>query len=166
MSEYEPAIGLEVHVQLRTRTKLFCADLNEFGAPPNTLVCPICLGLPGALPVTNSHAVTLAVRAAVGLGCTVHEVSTFERKNYAYPDLPKGYQITQYRQPLATGGHLDVPRRVALARRALPLQTPQCTPCGSGACTSKRMRAGSCTTVSLARPPWTTTGQAYPCWRS
>jgi aspartyl-tRNA(Asn)/glutamyl-tRNA(Gln) amidotransferase subunit B len=114
MSEYEPAIGLEVHVQLRTRTKLFCGDLNEFGAPPNTLVCPVCLGLPGALPVTNSHAVTLAVRAAVGLGCTVHELSTFERKNYSYPDLPKGYQITQYRQPLATGGHLDVPRRGAL----------------------------------------------------
>jgi aspartyl-tRNA(Asn)/glutamyl-tRNA(Gln) amidotransferase subunit B len=115
VSGYEPVIGLEVHVQLRTRTKLFCADLNEFGAAPNTLVCPVCLGLPGALPVTNSHAVMLAIRAAVGLGCTVHGVSTFERKNYFYPDLPKGYQITQYRQPLATGGQLDVPCRAGPA---------------------------------------------------
>jgi aspartyl-tRNA(Asn)/glutamyl-tRNA(Gln) amidotransferase subunit B len=109
MTGYESDIGLEVHVQLRTRTKLFCADANAFGAPPNTLVCAVCLGLPGALPVTNGLAVELAVRAAVGLGCTVHEVSRFARKNYFYPDLPKGYQVTQYEQPLATGGCLAVP---------------------------------------------------------
>jgi aspartyl-tRNA(Asn)/glutamyl-tRNA(Gln) amidotransferase subunit B len=101
---YEPVIGLEVHVQLATRTKLFCADRIEFGAPPNTHVCPVCLGLPGALPVLNRAAIDLAIRAALGLACTIHETSVFARKNYFYPDLPKGYQITQFDQPLATGG--------------------------------------------------------------
>jgi aspartyl-tRNA(Asn)/glutamyl-tRNA(Gln) amidotransferase subunit B len=103
----EPVIGLEVHVQLATRTKLFCADAATFGDPPNSNVCPVCLGLPGALPVTNAAAVELAVRAALGLGCDVHETSMFARKNYFYPDLPKGYQITQFDRPLATAGALD-----------------------------------------------------------
>ncbi len=101
---FETVVGLEVHAQLLTRTKLFCACANRFGAEPNTLVCPTCLGLPGALPVTNRHAVTLALRAALATGCTVHPVSVFERKNYFYPDLPKGYQISQYARPLATDG--------------------------------------------------------------
>jgi aspartyl-tRNA(Asn)/glutamyl-tRNA(Gln) amidotransferase subunit B len=104
-----PRIGLEVHVQLRTRTKLFCADRVEFGAPPNTLVCPVCLGLPGALPVTNARAVELAVRAALGLGCAVQRWSRFDRKSYFYPDLPRGYQVTQHAAPLAAGGSLTVP---------------------------------------------------------
>jgi aspartyl-tRNA(Asn)/glutamyl-tRNA(Gln) amidotransferase subunit B len=105
----EPVIGLEIHVQLATRTKLFCGDSASFGAEPNTHVCPVCLGLPGALPVTNAAAVDLAVIAALGLGCTVHSVSVFARKNYFYPDLPKGYQITQFERPLATGGALEAP---------------------------------------------------------
>ncbi len=104
----DAVIGLEIHVQLGTRTKMFCGDRNEFGGQPNTRVCPVCLGLPGALPVTNGHAVELGVRAALGLSCTVHETSVFARKNYFYPDLPKGYQITQYDRPLATEGWLDV----------------------------------------------------------
>jgi aspartyl-tRNA(Asn)/glutamyl-tRNA(Gln) amidotransferase subunit B len=99
-------IGLEVHVQLRTRTKLFCADVAAFGASPNTHVCPVCLGLPGALPVTNARAVELAVRAALGLGCVVSRVSRFDRKSYFYPDLPRGYQVTQHAAPLGTGGSL------------------------------------------------------------
>jgi aspartyl-tRNA(Asn)/glutamyl-tRNA(Gln) amidotransferase subunit B len=111
-----------VHAQLLTRTKLFCGCANRFGAPPNTLVCPVCLGLPGALPVLNRRAVTLALRAAIATGCSVHPVSVFERKNYFYPDLPKGYQISQYERPLATGGFVAIEgpdgaeKRVHLAR--------------------------------------------------
>ncbi len=106
MSEkrYEMVVGLEVHVQLKTRTKAFCGCSTDFGAPPNVNTCPVCLALPGALPVLNEHAVELATRAALGLGCAVNPVSVFARKNYFYPDLPKGYQISQFDQPLATGG--------------------------------------------------------------
>lgn len=105
---FEMVIGLEVHVQLRTATKIFCRCSTDFGAPPNTNVCPVCLGLPGALPVMNEHAVELAVRAAHALGCTINPVSVFARKNYFYPDLPKGYQISQFDQPLATGGAVQI----------------------------------------------------------
>ena len=104
---WETVIGLETHVQLGTVSKMFCGCSTRFGAPPNTNVCPVCLGLPGALPVPNERAIQLAVRAAVALNCTVHPRSVFARKNYFYPDLPKGYQISQYDQPLATGGHLS-----------------------------------------------------------
>jgi aspartyl-tRNA(Asn)/glutamyl-tRNA(Gln) amidotransferase subunit B len=105
---WETVVGLEVHVQLLTRTKMFCGCSAAYGDPPNTNVCPVCLGLPGALPVPNEYAIRLAARAAYALGCTVHPRSVFARKNYFYPDLPKGYQISQFDEPLATAGQLEI----------------------------------------------------------
>jgi aspartyl-tRNA(Asn)/glutamyl-tRNA(Gln) amidotransferase subunit B len=121
MTDYEPVIGLEVHAQLLTNSKLFCGCSTNFGAAPNTNVCPVCLGLPGSLPVLNANAVAMAVRAATALGCTIHGKSIFARKNYFYPDLPKGYQISQYEEPFSTKGALDVEvggetRRIGITR--------------------------------------------------
>ncbi|MBV9759480.1 MAG: Asp-tRNA(Asn)/Glu-tRNA(Gln) amidotransferase subunit GatB [Acidobacteriaceae bacterium] len=108
LTKYEPVIGLEAHVQLGTKTKIFCSCPVEFGAPPNTNVCPVCLGLPGALPVLSRQAVELAMEAALALKCRINELSRLARKNYFYPDLPKGYQISQYDQPLAEHGQLNL----------------------------------------------------------
>lgn len=121
ISRYEPVIGLEVHAQLSTATKIFCGCPTSFGAPPNTNVCPVCLGLPGALPVLNRTAVDLAIKTALALNCTVRPHSRFARKNYFYPDLPKGYQISQYDEPYSEHGFLDIvvngePRRIGVTR--------------------------------------------------
>ncbi len=105
---YEPVIGLEVHAQLKTRTKMFCGCPTSFGAPPNTLVCPVCLGLPGSLPTPNAQAFELALKAALALHCDVAPFTKFDRKNYYYPDLPKNYQISQYDLPFSRNGHLDI----------------------------------------------------------
>src|SRR3954468_16900602 len=119
--DFEAVIGLEVHAQLLTASKIFCGCSAAFGGQPNTHICPVCIGLPGALPVLNRAAVDFGIRAALALGCRVQPHSVFARKNYFYPDLPKGYQISQYEQPLATGGLLEFSshgesRRVGITR--------------------------------------------------
>jgi len=121
VAKYESVIGLEVHVQLATRTKIFCGCPTSFGAAPNSNVCPVCLGLPGALPVLSKQAVELAIRGALALNCDIRPLSRFARKNYFYPDSPKGYQISQYDQPFAEWGFLDIvtatgPKRIKVTR--------------------------------------------------
>jgi aspartyl-tRNA(Asn)/glutamyl-tRNA(Gln) amidotransferase subunit B len=119
--EYEAVIGLEVHAQLLTKSKIFCGCSTAFGAPPNTQTCPVCLGMPGVLPVLNRKAVEFALKMALATNCRIAPESVFARKNYFYPDLPKGYQISQYEQPLAEHGYLDIVangqrKRIGIAR--------------------------------------------------
>lgn len=119
-ADFQPVIGLEVHAQLLTRTKIFCGCSTVFGAPPNENTCPICLGMPGVLPVLNAQVVEMAVRAGLALGCTIRKSSIFARKNYFYPDLPKGYQLSQYDQPICEHGQLTL--ETAHGERTIPIR--------------------------------------------
>ena len=119
-SRFEPVIGLEIHVQLNTATKMFCACENRFGAEPNTLTCPLCLGHPGVLPLINQGAVEKAIQIGLALNCRIAPRSVFHRKNYFYPDSPKAYQISQYDEPICLDGHLDVAgARIGITRAHL-----------------------------------------------
>ncbi len=137
VARYEPVLGLEVHVELATATKMFCGCANKFGAEPNTQVCPVCLGLPGSLPVLNQTAVESAIRIGLALGCEIVPWCRFARKNYFYPDMPKNYQISQYDEPIAINGHLDVPLddgitwRVEIERAHMEEDTGKLTHLGS-----------------------------------
>jgi aspartyl-tRNA(Asn)/glutamyl-tRNA(Gln) amidotransferase subunit B len=135
MAAYESVIGLECHVELSTGTKMFCGCRNEFGAPPNTNVCPVCLGLPGSLPVPNERAIEFIVRIGLALNCRIAPDSLFHRKNYFYPDMPKDYQISQYDLPICVGGHLDVEvdgeaRRIGITRVHMEEDTGKTTHVG------------------------------------
>ncbi|MFZ0668452.1 MAG: Asp-tRNA(Asn)/Glu-tRNA(Gln) amidotransferase subunit GatB [Acidimicrobiales bacterium] len=132
-SDFQPVIGLEVHCELKTRTKLFCACRNAFGDEPNTNICPVCLGLPGSLPVLNGHAVELAMRIGTALHCDIR-ASKFDRKNYFYPDMPKDYQISQFAEPINVGGYLDLPdaSRVGIVRAHIEEDTGKTTHMGGG----------------------------------
>ncbi|EID12447.1 Asp-tRNA(Asn)/Glu-tRNA(Gln) amidotransferase subunit GatB [Mycolicibacterium phlei] len=137
VARYEPVLGLEVHVELSTATKMFCGCANRFGAEPNTQVCPVCLGLPGSLPVLNQKAVESAIRIGLALNCEIVSWCRFARKNYFYPDMPKNYQISQYDEPIATNGYLDVPLddgstwRVEIERAHMEEDTGKLTHLGS-----------------------------------
>ncbi|MFV1366606.1 Asp-tRNA(Asn)/Glu-tRNA(Gln) amidotransferase subunit GatB [Mycolicibacterium elephantis] len=137
IARYEPVLGLEVHVELSTATKMFCGCANRFGAEPNTQVCPVCLGLPGSLPVLNQQAVESAIRIGLALNCEIVPWCRFARKNYFYPDMPKNYQISQYDEPIAINGHLDVPLddgstwRVDIERAHMEEDTGKLTHIGS-----------------------------------
>src|SRR6201992_3569692 len=137
IARYDPVLGMEVHVELSTATKMFCGCANEFGAEPNTHVCPVCLGLPGSLPVLNEAAVESAIRIGLALNCDIAPWGRFARKNYFYPDMPKNYQISQYDEPIAIQGYLDVPLedggswRVEIERAHMEEDTGKLTHLGS-----------------------------------
>ncbi len=139
MTPFETVIGLEVHLQLSTRTKIFCSCVNQYGCAPNTNVCPVCLGLPGTLPVLNHQALLYAIRVGLALNAEINSLIKFDRKNYFYPDLPKGYQISQYDFPVAKNGFLKIKsgpreRRIGIKRAHLEEDAGKLVHDNSGSC--------------------------------
>ena len=166
LTRYEPTIGLETHVELGTRTKLFCGCPAQFGGEPNTHVCPVCLGLPGSLPVPSRAAIEYTIRIGLALNCSIAAWCRFARKNYFYPDMPKDYQISQYDEPLCTDGWLDVTVDEGGGSR-------RTSGSASSGCTWRRTPASRCTWAGRpggsTGPPtrsWITTGPGSRWWRS
>src|SRR4051794_5071689 len=157
-AEWEPVVGLEIHMHLKTRTKMFCRCPVGYGAPENSNTCPVCLAFPGALPVPNRQAIEDCIELGLALDCTIAERAVFHRKNYFYPDLPKAYQISQYDEPLCSGGHLVVPTAegdvtVGIVRAHLEgTRRRTCTSPRAGASTARRRR--SSTSTAAGRRSW------------
>ena len=159
MHDYLTAIGLEFHAELKTRTKIFCSCPTESGAAPNTHVCPICLGLPGVLPSLNRRVVELAVKAGLALNCRISEYSKFDRKIYFYPDLPKGYQVTQYPLPICRDGHVTVKDAQGQDKRVRINRIHMEEDAG-------KLDIAATTWPAPPIPCPTTTGPPYPWWKS
>ncbi|MFH1861089.1 MAG: Asp-tRNA(Asn)/Glu-tRNA(Gln) amidotransferase subunit GatB [bacterium] len=161
--KYDIVIGLEVHVQLKTRTKIFCGCNTAFGAEPNTLVCPVCLGLPGVLPVLNHRVIEYAVKASLALNCEIASLSRFHRKNYFYPDLPKAYQVSQYDEPLAVNGYVDISngKRIRITRAHLEEDAGKLIHSGEGISLVDYNRTGIPLLEIVSEPDISTPQEAY-----
>ena len=176
MKKYTTVIGLEVHAELKTNSKAFCSCSTEFGGEPNTHVCPVCLGMPGALPVLNKQVVEFAIRAGLALNCDIQKFNKFDRKNYFYPDLSKNYQISQFDQPICLGGHIDIEveggkKRIGVTRIHMEEDAGKLNHSGATISTSDSSavdynRAGVPLIEIVSEPDMRSSEEAAPTWNN